>query len=165
MGRSDAGRMEDRGSCQCGVRGGLIICRDWRRCDLEHDQYAQGSPLIGAIRFRGDRRGRRRNRARAREARAGHATCRRRSFQWRPHRVAHDQRVEAGKVDGRIGPHRNEVVAAGPSRARRSETVSQKEQQCPGPQSRQSLERNGPHYTSVAERANPRWRKPASQLV
>jgi hypothetical protein len=163
--RSDAGRMEDGGLFGRGVWGGLVICRDWRRCDLEHDHYAQSSPLIGAIRLRGDRRGWRANWARASKARTRHAMCRRRPFLCRFHRVARDECIESAQVQERIRLSGNKVVTTSPSGGRRAETVDQKKQKRSRPQSRQFFEPNGPHHTSATERANPFWRKPASKLV
>jgi hypothetical protein len=157
--------MEDGGFFRCGVRDRLVIRRDRRGRDLDHEPYARDSPLIGAIRLRGGRRGWRGDLARARETRAGHATCRRRLFPWRFQRVAQDQRIEPGKVERRIRPRRDEVVAGGPSGARRIETVGQQDQKRPGPQSRQSLERNGPHHTSVAERPNPTLATTSLEIV
>ena len=157
--------MEDGGLFRRGVWDGLVICRDWRRCDLEHDHYAQGSPLIGAIRLRGDRRGWRANWARASKARTRHAMCRCRPFLWRFHRVARDERIESAQVQERIRLSGNKVVTSSPSGGRRTETVDQKKQKRSRSQSRQLFEPSGPHHTSAIERANPCWRKPASKLV
>jgi hypothetical protein len=91
--------------------------------------------------------------------------CRRGLLLWRFHRVARDECIESAQVQERIRLSGYKVVTSSPSGARRAETVDQKKQKRSRPQSRQLFEPSGPHHTTAIERANPRWRKPASKLV